>query len=79
MSVLVLTDTRIRAFISQYVFSTTNLWAGYLDGLLHLSFVHKDESTVSITKEYYYGIRAGQLNSSLTKFIVNNISIYIFK
>jgi len=31
------------------------------------------------TKEFNYGIHAGQTNSSLTKFILNSISIYAFK
>ena len=31
------------------------------------------------TKEYNYDIHADQSNSSLTKFIVNSINIYVFK
>ena len=31
------------------------------------------------TKECNYGIRASQLSSSLTKFIVNSVSIHVSK
>ena len=31
------------------------------------------------TKEYNYGIRVGQRNSNLIKFVANIINIYVFK
>jgi len=35
--------------------------------------------TLSVKKKYNYGICAGQRNSSLIKFIVNSINIYVSK
>jgi hypothetical protein len=36
-------------------------------------------ATPSVKKKCNYGIIVGQINSSLTKIIVNNISIYVSK